>query len=225
MADSKLSLLPKGFSYEIISCVVKERRFEEIEKWLRKYGVLSNEERLESYEDVTQWSRKGAESYVSDARIITSNGRKVHFIVKAIVGMLPIDERICELIERRKLLRSLGIPIPELFGINCGAVIEAFIPKDLLSQRGVLPLIAKLKIARIAAILDCARFSVLNFLSDLRCSEDLLDVFYVDFGFDLGMPGLQLQTHALKQIESQFSLDVSYPQILGAYHCISFTQN
>src|SRR3989338_1959426 len=219
MVVAKLSLLPKGVSYEIISCVSKEKQFAKIEKWLRKCGILSNEEGLESYEDVTQWSRKGAESYVSEAQIITTDGKKVHFIVKAIVGILPINARINELIERRKLLQSFGISIPKLFGINSGAMIEAFIPNDLLSQKGELPFKTKLQVARIASILDFAGFSVLNFLSDLRCSEDLFEVFYVDFGFDLGRPEPQAQSNALQQIEDQFSLDTAYPQMLEVYHC------
>lgn len=87
-----------------------------------------------------------------------------------------------------------------------------------MTVKNALPLVAKLQIARIARILDHAGYCPLNFLSDLRCSQSLLQIYYVDFGFDLGMPKILFRSSiALQQMQNVFSSDKDYHAMVEEY--------
>jgi len=211
MPSSELLLLPHGASFEAIHDLPETGHLETIERWLLQAGVLQKGEQIKRYEDVNQWSRGGAETYISEARIETLCGRKEHCILKAYVGMSPISSRIDELVERRNNLVNLGIPTPRLFGVYKGTVYEEYIPHNLLTVKDALPLSTKLKIVQTAQILDSAGYQPLDFLSDLRCSACFLQIYYVDYGFDLGQSNATSHsTIALQQVQKVFSLDKDY---------------
>ncbi len=160
-----------------------------LENALKSLKLVKADETLLDFQEIYGWKKGGDETYIAAARLEISDGQsrtKRAFISKAIVSF-QIDERIKSMMKRRQHLEQIGILTPEVFSIYSGCINQAFIPlscDDALKN----PTLERLKqLARIAAKLDLAGYTTLNFVRDLRSDE--LNWFYVDFGFDLGEPG------------------------------------
>src|SRR5207302_62735 len=103
--------------------------------------------------------------------------------------------RLDVLMERRSMLTSEGVSVPELFARGRGVLLEEHIPWLLREHvRSTTPddehvprLLAELY--RLAVVLDELGFAPLSPFADLR--TDGARVVVVDFGEDLGGPGMR----------------------------------
>lgn len=149
------------------------------------------------------WVRSGGESYLFVPRLQStdpSRGLKEKKIaVKAIVTMFP-HLKIEDMIKRYKILQDEGINVAQIYAVSKGCLIQDFIPYEaevLFKPENKSSTLLK-KIAKVAAKLDRRGFTTLHFIHDMR--TDLKDVFYSDFGFDLGHPGNKPTDAAFKKL-------------------------
>jgi hypothetical protein len=182
---------PQGISQEWVKeCAFSSEKC--IEESLNRLGLLKTDEKLISYEDDLEWRRGGAETYISTGKFQTDKARSIHFIAKSYItmGMKP-SERCQILLDRRKQISQIGIKTPELYGYDKGTIYEEFIPYsvdeeiDKLNDQGIKEVI------KIGALLDKLGYQCLQFSSDLRFSKDGSEVYYTDFGSDLGEPNVK----------------------------------
>jgi hypothetical protein len=152
---------------------------------------------LLGYEDKTEWARAGSETYLCRgfARYQHNDHKcTVHFVVKALVGMFPLEQEK-NWARRRKLLQSLGIPVSHWFCHFDALILEPYYEygEESFVQLGLVE-----DLGPIGAILDRNGFVTLNFIADLR--SDGVSLYYTDFGSDLGEPGTHPCDHARREL-------------------------
>lgn len=153
-------------------------------------GIVKPGEQLLSYEEWFNFTRGGAEIYVAAAQVIIEkkgNREARPFVAKAVITG---NETMKQMLERRTLLASFGIFVPELYSAINACICEQFIPyainKDAVSK-GYITLQVIKDITHTATVLDSRGFPTFNFISDMR--TDGKHAYYVDFGWDLWNPG------------------------------------
>ncbi|KKL79634.1 hypothetical protein LCGC14_2012850 [marine sediment metagenome] len=218
MTSLPIHILPAGISYEFVNKVPVNKYLENLKTGFKAVGLLGNQEEILLYEDLTNWERGGAETYIAQGRLQTSLAQNIHFIAKAYVGMSPIREKVVEWTRRRQFLAENGICFPKLYGVYKGTIYEEYISHSVDEDRDVLSDELKLQVARIAGIVDSLGFTSLNFLGDIRFSIRSAQVYYVDFGFDLGEANSDMHSNlAFQQLKNAFSHDGKYESMVEAY--------
>ncbi len=202
---------------------------EKVQQFVREQGFVGSSETLVAYEEISQWSRAGGETYQAVSRIQTTRG------VKYVVGKSVTssdNERGNSMLSRRTILQEAGVSIPELFhtemskdGQRAVTFFERFFPgkEDLLdivgSTKKSLPEGALKEIGRTGAILDQKGFHPLNYIREFIFDKDSQQVYMVDFGSDLGGPGEEPTTTSLRTIKEQFKKKPDEMRVvLEAYH-------
>lgn len=154
----------------------------------------SRTEQFELIADNKEWIRGGAETYLYRFGIVLSDTKKLDLLIKACVAFSPgtdLSKILADWIDRRNLLASNGIETPTLYGWGEGVLIEQFIPHDLNSRFAEAPENVPVLLDNLvgyAAALSRLGFAPVSPFHDLRSSGT--DVVVVDFGQDLGPPGV-----------------------------------
>lgn len=181
-------------------------------------------------EEVHGWMRGGAETFIYRFRATQSDS--VHdVLLKAVVGFSTaksLTEQGDEWVQRRKLLEQDGICTPRLYHAGRAIVVEQFIPEGLSGfLRRKPPETVHLfdQVFRYAATLEKHGFCPISPFHGLRTNG--VDVFAVDFGQDLGPPGLvakrggrRLLREAIKWLTraSSQSIDEGRAKAVYAFH-------
>jgi hypothetical protein len=175
---------------ELVPCALPE--LTSLQSALQCVGVLPLDEKLASYEDVSNWRRGGAETYVSDFRVAISSDsglRNLHVIAKAIVKWATPPERVLQVwLHRQRRLEEFGATVAQIFGSAAGIIYQKFIPFAFAdwfrsvdpSSRGQW----MYRLKELAARVDAAGFAPVEFVNNLR--TDGVRLFIVDVGADLG---------------------------------------
>jgi hypothetical protein len=180
-------------------------------------------------EEVHDWQRGGGETYIYRFRVVLpDSGHDV--LLKAVVAFSlsrSLSELGNEWVQRRRLLEREGIRTPILYHAGRALLVEQFIPEKLSSclRRGPAdaPHLFD-QVIRYAAVLERHGFCPISAFHGLRTNGT--DVFAVDFGQDLGPPGLasrrgrRLLREAIKWLgsASRQSIDKSRASAVYAFH-------
>lgn len=175
-----------------------------IENWLKDHHVIPFESLLLEYVDEEQWFRSGSETYLAraSAKYLLpqdhENTITVPFVLKALVGLFP-SAQADKWRTRRNMLQQIGISVSNWFDLYDATIVEPFYPygKDSFNNPAYLP-----DLVRIASLLDSHGYRTLSFLSDLRSNGEQL--FYIDFGFDLGEPDTNITSDNAKRTLQEF---------------------
>jgi hypothetical protein len=141
-----------------------------------------------------EWVRGGAETYFYRFSVAEGDGIPKEALIKACVAFAPgntLEKILQSWIERRELIAANGVIVPKLYGWGHGVVIEEFLPYDVheILSRSVKPSRRILnQLVIYAASLSKLGFAPVGPFNDLRSHGD--DVVAVDFGQDLGPPGV-----------------------------------
>jgi hypothetical protein len=160
-------------------------------KALWRLGVIGEPSPDVILEEVQDWTRGGAETYIYRFRVVL--GGTVHdVLLKAIVGF-SLTQSLTGIaqdwVERRRLLDREGIRTPKLYCAGRALLMEQYVPYNLADFLRETPAAASRldhQVIRLAAVLDRLGFCPISLFHSLR--TDGADVFAVDFGQDLGPP-------------------------------------
>jgi hypothetical protein len=161
---------------------------------LKALHILPNSSVLYRMRCDKSWERGGAETYIFRFWVKVENCLEQGYIIKACVSLdfhQTLDEAIAELLARRNLLASNGVRVPQLLFAGEGIIIEELIPWKLqeymqrykAQQHNLLR-----SMVDYAAVLAKLRFNPIDGFSDLMTNGS--DIIPVDFGQDLGFPGV-----------------------------------
>lgn len=195
MTDFKIKTLDKGITTDILKKGLTLDK-KGISSWLKDKSLLQDEEELNSFQDMTPWTRTGGETY-STTFSYSSNKRIYNLIAKEIVTIHP-EKSLLDWTRRRKILFDNNIPVSNWLWTGDATIIETFYPKDYTETSKFEDLL------KIAFSLDKLGFSTLNFLDDLRCDEDG-NPHYIDFGFDLGEPSSNIKENSKQYLLKKYS--------------------
>jgi hypothetical protein len=152
---------------------------------LVRRGVLEEGQTLVGFRDICEWRQGGGETYIADSIVEVDGGPVWHIIGKALFSLAtPPEKQLLDWMRRREKLKRCGIRVPTLFSASDGLICEEFIAFPLSEE--LLSLVSR-ELGLIAARLDAAGFVTINFVADMRYQDG--NLFYVDFGSDLGEPG------------------------------------
>jgi hypothetical protein len=140
------------------------------------------------------WVRGGAETYFSKFEVLPHGQPGLTILIKACVTFTPgvdLDSVIGEWVRRRRLLSENGIKTPRLYCAGFGVLIEEYVPYELrnllsYSRRRPAKLLADL--VTYCETLCRLGFTPIDPFRDLRSHGS--DLVVVDFGADLGPPGV-----------------------------------
>lgn len=160
---------------------------------LARLGIISEAGPEPRLEEVHGWMRGGGETYIYRFRVVTRDGTH-DLLLKAIVAFSltrSLTELGNEWMRRRRLLEQDGIRPPVLYHAGRALLVETYIPEKLSSflNRGCAnATLLSDEVIRYAAVLEKRGFRPVSPFHSLR--TDGVNVFAVDFGQDLGPPGL-----------------------------------
>ena len=192
-------------------------------------GIIEAPSPEPAMEEVHGWMRGGAETYIYRFRVVQDDEER-DVLLKAIVAF-STARSLTELgeawVERRRLLEHAGIATPHLYYAGRALVVEEFIPEGLsgfLKRRPFQSAHLFDQVIRYAATLEKHGFCPIAPFHGLR--TDGTDVFAVDFGQDLGPPGLsarrgrRLLREAIRWLSkaSSQSIDESRATAMFAFH-------
>ncbi len=156
-------------------------------------GIIEDPLPEPALEEVHGWRRGGAETFIYRFRVIQDD--TTHDIVLKAIVAFSTAKSLTDLgddwVERRRLLEQEGISTPRLYYAGRALVVERFIPEGLscfLKRRPFQSLDLFDQVIRYAATLEKHGFCPMAPFHGLR--TDGTDVYAVDFGQDLGPPGL-----------------------------------
>ncbi|MEJ7610476.1 MAG: hypothetical protein WKF88_04785 [Ferruginibacter sp.] len=212
----EIKTVDKGLAESLL----KEYKTEDLVFCLQQIGVINTEEILISYNDLTPWQRGGAETYNATANIKLQSS-EIKLIAKALISMAtPPDRQLADWNRRRTAIKALGIATPDLFSSGNGAIYEAYIAEDFDIASATLPNQILEQLGFIAGKLDKSGFATIAFSRDLRHQDNQL--YYVDFGSDLGEASNQPTTTAWLHLQAKLTnnqveiLRVSYDNSLNS---------
>ncbi len=192
-------------------------------------GIVAERSPRPKLEEVHGWKRGGAETFIYRFRVLEPDA--VHdVLLKAIVAFSTarsLSELGEEWVRRRRLLEHDGIATPRLYQAGRALVVEQFIPEGLSSFLRRRPAEATHlvdQVFRYAATLEKHGFCPISPFHGLRTNGT--DVFAVDFGQDLGPPGItsrrgrRLLREAIKWLSTSTSqaIDESRAAAVYAFH-------
>ena len=185
--------------------------------------------RLISVRTVQGWQRLGAECYVIKVSVQlnapSGTAKSLHIVGKAYVGFgLGLDpaHRIRIWGQRLVDLNNAGVPVPCIYGLSGGVLLQECIPDALtesVEQDRVAPDIIAAQLLDLAQRFDGLGVRPTCILRDLRCRGSR--VYVVDVGEDLGeIPGvptvggnalslLLSETHSVMPSVHKILLDIS----------------
>jgi hypothetical protein len=197
---------------------------------LLRLGLLEAPLPAPRLEEVHGWMRGGAETFIYRFRVLQGEAVR-DVLLKAVVGFSTaksLTEQGDEWVQRRRLLAQDGICTPRLYHAGRAIVVEEFIPEGLSqflrSRPGDITRLFD-QVIRYAATLERHGFCPISPFHGLR--TDGVDVFAVDFGQDLGPPGLsgrrggrRLLREAIKWLgrASSQSIDEARARAVYAFH-------
>jgi len=158
---------------------------------VRRLNLVSAVATSLGIKEIRDWHRAGAETYQYHFEV-SNQSRKTLCVLKACAAWSPVkslEQILTDWIDRRLLLKARRIQLPLLYGWGHGVLLEEHIPYRLSDIIGAghpnsfLP-----EIARVAGVLSSLRFAPIEPFQDLRSRGR--DVVMIDFGEDLGPPGL-----------------------------------
>jgi hypothetical protein len=158
-----------------------------ISSWLINKNLITINDNLIEFNDLTPWARSGGETYLTSFRFKTESITK-QIILKAIVTSFP-NKRLDDWARRRKILIDNNIPVSNWYYYNKAIIIEDYYPNNAFT------FVSFDKLLSIGYKLDILGFSTLKFLEDIR-SDAEGNPFFIDFGFDLGEPSETEKTSA-----------------------------
>jgi hypothetical protein len=160
---------------------------------LCRLGILQRPASEPRIEELHGWRRGGAETFIYRFRVAERDA--VHVVMlKAIVAFSTarsLQELGEEWLARRHLLQEEGVRTPRLYYMGRALVVEEFIPEGLwqhLGHRQSRNPHLEDQVVHYAAALQKHGFCPLSPFHGLRTDGN--SVFAVDFGQDLGPPGL-----------------------------------
>lgn len=160
---------------------------------LCRLGILEERSAAPRIEEVQDWTRGGAETFIYRFRVMCPECAH-DVLLKAIVAFSTarsLSELGGEWLERRRLMEREGIHTPRLYFAGRALVVEEFVAYELADvlgrKRGNTAHLVD-QVMRYAAILEKHGFCPLSPFHSLR--TDGRDVFVVDFGQDMGPPGV-----------------------------------
>jgi hypothetical protein len=196
---------------------------------LWRLGVIAAPSPEPLMEEVHGWQRGGGETFIYRFRVVQDDDAH-DVLLKAVVAFSlakSLSELGDEWVQRRRLLEHEGIRTPVLYHAGRALLVEQFIPEKLSSclRRGPAdaPHLFD-QVIRYAATLERHGFCPLAPFHGLRTNGT--DVFAVDFGQDLGPPGLtsrrgrRLLREAIRWLAgaSSQSIDKSRAAAVYAFH-------
>jgi hypothetical protein len=202
---NRFALLPTGLSEEFLRLGIGDTDEERLANGLMRRNILQQDEKLAELSDCTAWHQGGAETYIADSivKVESKQSESRHVIAKALFSFGTQPEiQLRSWMKRRKIIAELNIRVPYLYSAANGTIYEEFIESELDPDCFTTQNLLR-DLAQIAASIDHAGFTTLNFLSDLRRRNDKL--FYIDFGFDLGDPGETTTDRARITLEQKLS--------------------
>lgn len=182
-----------------------------LEDGCKAVGLLANDETLLSFEDDTDWTRGGSETYISSLvlQCVASDStvikRKV--IGKAYAGMglgISPEERVIIWQKRAQRLKASGAVVSKVYGVSKGIIYTDFIETlfvDYLrdNDNSTTWEWAAHKLSLLSNILDDLKVYAITLLYDLR--TDGREIYIVDFGEDIGaVPGESQDERRCKDI-------------------------
>lgn len=180
-----------SFTEGLVEKIEGDSLVERISIALRQLNVLEDGEELFAYSEIKDWQRGGDESFYAAADVKVSRDDEVisrPFVSKAIISMC-IDITIKNMVKRKDILEKAGVKVPHFYSVGNGCINQQYLPftvyetiKEGRMTDGMLD-----QLIDIAAAVDKVGFLTMNYVSDLM--TDMEDVYYVDFGSDLGEPG------------------------------------
>jgi hypothetical protein len=186
MTDFNITTIDKGITADILEKGLALDK-QGVSTWLKDKSLLQGNEELNSFQDLTAWTRTGGETYSTVFSFSTDKGT-YNLIAKAIVTTHP-EKSLLDWTRRRKILLDNHIPVSTWLWTGEATIIEPFYPKDFTETANFDDLI------KIGFLLDKLGFTTLKFLDDLRCNKDGKP-YYIDFGFDLGEPSENIKASA-----------------------------
>jgi len=159
---------------------------------LVRLGLIQAEAGAYQFNEIYPWARSGSETYSYVFGVKQPDTPDRVFRIKACVAFSHannLDEILGSWLRRRELIAAQGASTPKLYGFGSGVLLEEEIPLDMptaLAGRMKSPVLSGL--VRTAAVLTRLRFSPVSAFSDVRSRGD--DAVFVDFGSDLGEPGV-----------------------------------
>ena len=156
-------------------------------------GIIGEQLPEPALEEVHGWRRGGAETFIYRFRVVQDDDAH-DVVLKAIVAFSTAKSLTAlgeDWVARRRLLQHEGIATPQLYYSGRALVVEEFIPEGLsgfLKRRPFHSVHLFDQVIRYAATLEKHGFCPMAPFHGLRTNGT--DVYAVDFGQDLGPPGL-----------------------------------
>lgn len=169
-----------------------------LDRALVALGVCDEECRGCTIETEREWHRAGAETYALVAAITHSAGERTRLYLKACVALgdlSGVSRIVDEWIDRRAVVSAHGVSVPRLYAIHSGTLIEEYLPYmvlDLLHHRPRLSALLE-SLGSTAGVLTRLGFPAFAVNDWMSRGEDVV---IVDFGQDLGPPGMTVRSHA-----------------------------
>lgn len=170
-----------------------------ISAWLSSKNILTKSAILDGYWDLSPWQRSGAETYGTSflIRYLENEEEEVKRIWMKAITSIPPEERLEDWARRRSFLETNAVLVSNWYWYGKGIILEDYYPFDFTHHARFEDLIM------IARKLDQLGFSCVDFLRDVRADE-AGNLFYADFGFDLGEYSFFPKTKAIDKLRETF---------------------
>jgi hypothetical protein len=160
---------------------------------LWRLGLSEHPENPFRLEETHGWRRGGAETYVYRFKVL--GAEQAHdVLLKAVTGFSmsrTIGELAGEWVDRRRLLTEAGICTPTLYFAGRALLVEQYVGEKLVSWLRRKPsnsIELTDQVFRLAGVMDRHGFLPISAFNGLRTDGE--NVFVVDFGQNLGPPGV-----------------------------------
>lgn len=153
-----------------------------------KIGLLPNPDASFEYAVLADWHRSGAETYMYIFTVRSGPNWTKPVALKACVATTfgtTTEAVLSRWIRRRVILRAAGVATPHLYFSGAGLTVEEYLGSSLPS---VISQSTLGQAIHLAAALDRERFRPIGPFNDLHIKDEV--VYMVDFGADLGEPGV-----------------------------------
>ena len=161
---------------------------------LCRLGLASDPDDPPRLEEIHPWRRGGAETYLYRFKVIGA-AQEHDVLLKAVTAFSTtrtlrelVDEWVC----RRHLLASGGVRMPKFYFSGRGLLVEQYVEEKLahrLRRRPANSVELTDQVFALAGIMDRLGFSPVSAFNRLRTDGE--SVYIVDFGQDLGPPGVR----------------------------------
>lgn len=173
--------------------LVKERS---INGALWKLGLTDDPEEAAALEETHGWRQGGAETYIY--RFKVTGPHKEHDVLLKAVTAFSLSRSLNQIVKewgrRRQLLAEAGVRTPTLYFAGRALLVEQYVGEKLshwLQRNANNTAHLTDQVFRLAAVMDRHGFSPLCAFKGLRTDGE--NVYMVDFGQDLGPPGVRRQ--------------------------------